>query len=401
MRKHLCLIAMAAIVAGSMASAEEARVIVAFKGKPNAKAIQQAGGRVKHTYRLIPACAATMPAPAAKALARHPLVLRIEPDLPVYAVEVKAQKPGKKPPGGGKGDKGDGQPPQVLPWGVARVDAEWAWPTATGAGVKVAVLDTGIDKDHPDLQVNIAGGVNFVRRGRKLDPTKWDDDDGHGTHCAGIIAAANNEIGVVGVAPQASLYAVKVLNSSGTGYWSDVVAALDWCVANGVHVASMSLSSPSYAYPGDSVRDACSNAYAAGLLLVAAAGNDADAVGWPAAFSSVVGVGATGFDGNGDYLAGFSNTGPEIELVAPGVYIPSTYRGGGYKELNGTSMACPHVSGAAALVLSALPSLSPGDVRAMLASSADDLGPAGPDDLFGFGLLDAQEATTGSESGDD
>jgi len=115
----------------------------------------------------------------------------------------------------------------------------------------------------------------------------------------------------------------------------------------------------------------------------------------------VIAVGATGFDANGDYLAGFSNTGPELELVAPGVYIPSTHRGGGYTELNGTSMACPHVSGVAALVMSSVPGLLPEDVRAILAASADDLGPPGLDEQFGFGLVDAEEAATGFELGDD
>jgi subtilisin len=117
----------------------------------------------------------------------------------------------------------------VLPWGVGRIDAEWAWNSSRGSEIKVAVVDTGIDADHPDLVANLEGGVNFVSKPwwKPADPNRWDDDNGHGTHVAGIIAAADNKIGVIGVAPEASLYAVKVLDQSGSGYVSSIIAGID------------------------------------------------------------------------------------------------------------------------------------------------------------------------------
>jgi subtilisin len=273
---------------------------------------------------------------------------------------------------------------QTLSWGVDRIDADLAWPTGnTGQGVKVAILDTGIDYDHPDLAV--AGGVNFVgTRDGSVAASDWNDNHGHGTHCAGIVAARNNTIGAVGVAPDAALYGIKVLSDSGSGYTSDIIQGLDWCAAHGIKVASLSLGGTGTT----SLKNACDRAYSRGVLVVAAAGNSAGAVMYPAGYPSVVAVSAVD-SRNG--RASFSNYGPQIELAAPGVSIYSTYKNGGYASMSGTSMACPHVAGAAVLAWASGLSSSTA-VRDRLTGAAEDLGAAGRDTTFGFGLVDAQRA---------
>jgi subtilisin family serine protease len=300
-----------------------------------------------------------------------------------FEMDKKPTNPGKPP----KDDPPEEDPPsiptQTLPWGVDRIDADLV--SLTGEGIKVAVLDTGIDKDHPDLSV--AGGVNFVPKGLKLDSTKWDDDNGHGTHVAGTIAALDNTVGVVGVAPGVSLYAVKVLDRRGSGSLTWVINGINWAVQNDMDVISMSLSTDS---DYSQLKTACQNAYNAGIVIVAAAGNDGSKVDYPAAYSTVVAVSAT--DSN-DNIASFSNRGSEIEVAAPGVSIPSTWKDGAYNTISGTSMACPHVTGVAALILDSNPSSSVTSVRTAL-HNAEDLGTTGWDQYYGFGLVDAVAATT-------
>jgi subtilisin len=274
---------------------------------------------------------------------------------------------------------------ETVPAGINQIKAPLAWDATRGKGVKVAVLDTGIDYNHPDLAANYRGGVSFVP-----DESNPMDYNRHGSHCAGIIAAALNGVGVVGVAPAAYLYAVKVLSRSGSGNWSWLIAALDWCVKNGIHVASMSLGGAAPA----AVQTMCDLAFARGVLLVAAAGNSAGPVEHPARYGSVIAVSA--IDG-ANQLASFSCRGPEVELCAPGVQVLSTVPGGGYARLSGTSMACPHVSGAAALAWSTHRFPPAGlntnvAVRRLLAATADNLGLPGRDNNFGFGRVDAEQA---------
>jgi subtilisin family serine protease len=229
------------------------------------------------------------------------------------------------------------------------------------------------------------GGVNFVSKPswRTPDPNKWDDDNGHGTHVAGIIAAEDNNTGVVGVAPGAALYALKVLDRTGSGYVSDVVAAIQWATENDIQVINMSLGG---AY--DIFLDAaCWLAYYYdGLILVAAAGNGGSVI-YPAAYDSVMAVSATN---SADELAWFSSTGLEVELAAPGVDIYSTYKDGGYATKSGTSMASPHVAGTAALVWKAYPLLLNNDIRTQLQNTAEDIGLLSTEQ--GYGLVDADEA---------
>jgi subtilisin len=379
-----CLAAVLLVSAPVMAQSTGAeRKIVVFQDWYGDAAAQAAllrahGAQPIEALGLVKGMAAMLPPGVEKQLAARPEVRRVDVDAEVWALASVRARGGK--PGGAV------QPPQQLPWGVDRIDAEWAWDASRGAGVNVAVIDTGIDGSHPDLLDNVKGGVNFVRKGwRPPDPGAWADDNGHGTHVAGIIAAEDNDIGVVGVAPLASLYAVKVLNKSGSGYISDIIAGIEWAVDNGMDVANMSLGTNSDV---QSFHDACDAAADAGLLLVAAAGNDGGAVDYPGAYSSVIAVAATDVN---DARASWSSYGPEVLLAAPGVSVLSTWKGGGYKTISGTSMAAPHVTGTLALNLSA-----------NLAASADDLPPTGYDVYTGYGLVDAEEAVTGSDAaGDD
>ena len=234
------------------------------------------------------------------------------------------------------------------PWGVKKIDADIVWSSTMGAQVKIAVLDTGIDASHPNLKRNARKGVSFVEN--VLKPS---DDNGHGTHCAGIIAAdvADGSEGIYGVAPRAAVYPVKVLNYNGQGQVSAIIAGLDWCLDNRMDIVSMSFRLPSDS-KSPALEQACNILWDRGLLLVAAVGNDAEdgrkgrgkvgQVGCPARYNSVIGVGATD---KFDTIAPFSNRGDGLDIVAPGVAVLSTYRDRRYRELSGTSQACPHVVG--------------------------------------------------------
>ena len=354
------------------ATTERKSVIVVFKNAPDAGLIRAHGGDIKYQYDIIPGIAVNMPVNALRGLQNHPKIAYIEDDIQVHAQG------------------------EILPLGVERIDADKVWDSDentqtdtnanTGAGVKIAVLDTGIDADHPDLIANVKGGISFVS-----NPRKWDDDNGHGTHVAGTIAAMDNDIGVIGVAPDASLYGVKVLDRYGSGYLSDVIAGIDWAKNNNMDIITMSLSTVTHV---STFEVACDNAYTDGVVIVAAAGNGdgVDPVNYPAAYDSVIAVSATNID---DSLASYSNVGPQVELAAPGTNVLSTYKGGIYGTMSGTSMATPHVTGVAALVIASDTNYwdNPVAVRAQLTLTAEDLGMAGRDPSFGYGLIDAENAT--------
>jgi subtilisin len=245
-----------------------------------------------------------------------------------------------------------------MPWGIKRVNAYNAWDYSTGKNVKVAVIDTGIDYNHIDLASNYAGGYNAVNASKP--PL---DDQGHGTHVAGTIAAVKDLKGVVGVAPNVKLYAVKVLDSNGSGQYSWIIDGIQWAVNNKMNVVNMSLGGPS---GSDALKAAIDAAYKAGVVVVCAAGNDGGAVNYPAKYPGAIAVSALD---SSDKIASFSSRGSEIAFIAPGVSVYSTYKGGVYKTLSGTSMASPHVAGLAALVVG-LGVTNPDDVKNVLIKSA-------------------------------
>ena len=273
-----------------------------------------------------------------------------------------------------------------MPYGIDRVDADVAHANGyTGAGADVSIIDTGIDADHPDLQATLGEGRDFTGSGT------WDDSNGHGTHCAGTASALDNDEGVVGVSTEATLHAAKVLGGGGGGSYSDIAAGIEWTADQGYEVGSMSLGG-GYS---NVVADACEYAYDSGVLLVAAAGNDgpcSDCVSYPAALPECIAVSATSED---DSLANFSSTGSEVEIAAPGVDVWSTYAGGGYEQLSGTSMACPHVAGAAAQIMAY--DWSNTDTRNRLRETAEDIGLSSNEQ--GYGLLDVA-AALGLDSSD-
>lgn len=250
-------------------------------------------------------------------------VLYIEDD---YLVSIdKKDKENRKPT-----PEPDPQTTQVIPWGIEYMDAPSMWSDSTDY-LKVAIIDTGIDLDHPDLKDNIKGGFNALRKNKSPE-----DDNGHGTHVAGIIGACNNDIGVVGMIPNADLYAIKALDSNGNGYVSDIIEGIDWSIKNDIDIINMSLGMTNNSV---ALHDIIIRAYNLGIIMVAAAGNNyGENIEYPAAYEEVIGIGATDKDGN---IAEFS---AEVGVYswAPGVEIYSTAIGGGYVKMSGTSMATPH-----------------------------------------------------------
>ncbi len=395
---------------------DRVRVIITVDKSFDEKAIMAAGGKVIARGKILPIIIAELPRHAIGQIAEARGVVRVEQDT---EVRVLGGKP-PSPPGKDK-DKEAQQPPQQIPWGVDRINAIEAWSTSDGSSggvIEVAIIDTGIDIDHPDLQANIAWGVSVLHGRVSTKPRDYKDENGHGTHVAGIIAALNNEIGVVGVAPAVEIYVVKAFGASGTGWISDIILGIEQamlgpdgkldrdgdCVVAGdpdddaAEVISMSFGSSS---PSDTLHDALIEAYDYGIVLVAAAGNEgALTPSYPAAYPEVIATGAT--DSN-DNVASWSNRG--VELTAPGVNILSTYPDDSYKELSGTSMACPHVSGVAALIQAAYYNeygviLSVGGfsdtgcltVRGILHDKADDKGDQGYDSDYGYGIVRADLA---------
>lgn len=284
---------------------------------------------------------------------------------------------------------------QPLPTGIDRIDAEGS--VNTGAGVNVAVIDTGILASHPDLAGQVVGGTNCTTASGG-----YADQNGHGTHVAGTIAALNNTFGALGVAPGAKLWSVRVLDQNGAGSWSSVICGLDFVTANAprndgpIKVANLSLGGGGVSDGNcgntnkDALHKAICRARDAGVTVVVAAGNSgSNAANFvPAAYDDAVitvsaladsdgtsgGKGsATGY-GADDTFASFSNWGTPVDIAAPGVTIYSTWYKGDYKSLSGTSMASPHVAGAAALYIATHPTALWNDVRTALITQGEALG---------------------------
>jgi len=392
------------------------RVIVTFKKEASQTLQDSIISRVTATRikRLTLVNAQVLQATQAKidALRADPRVLRVEEDAIAYALchrwwhrcrvtptPTPTPTPGGPTPTPTPTPVPDGEPTptptntptptptpgstQTLPWGVNRVDADLAWGTTTANNVRVAVIDTGIDLDHPDLGANVKGGINTIYSWRTAD-----DDNGHGSHVAGIIAGINNSVGVIGVGHEIDLYAVKTLNSNGSGYVSDIIEGIQWSINNNIDVINMSLGTTSDIV---AFHDAVIAAKNAGIVVVSAAGNSGpsdNTVIYPAKYSESIAVSATN---SSDGQPSWSSRGPEVDLAAPGNSIYSTYRGASYATLSGTSMATPHVAGAAAMVLSNHPWFTPSQVQTHLQNNAEWLSSLSSNQQ-GSGLVDVEKA---------
>jgi subtilisin len=251
-----------------------------------------------------------------------------------------------------------------IPWGVRQIGAPGAWSATTGHRVKVGIIDTGVDFSHPDLRHSLSRGINLLVR--SMLPH---DDNGHGTHIAGTIAAANRMQGMIGVAPRSIIHPVKAFDHNGTAYVSDIILGIDWCVRNKMDVINMSFGMKTRS---KALLTAVTSAYNAGIIIVASSGNDGKqkSVDYPARFPQTVSVGATT---RLRRIAPFSNRGRLIDIYAPGDKIVSAWLRGKYNEMSGTSMATSHVTGAIALLLAHRPGLKPAEIKAILQKSYQPL----------------------------
>lgn len=384
MKFWTCFFALLSLVASSLAlpafaTAAEKRVIIGFRQAPGtaeAAAVTTRKGKIGRKFEHLRAMTATLSDAEITKLKNDPLVAYVQEDARIQMIDPLPAEYQES-------------------WGVSRIGGAIAHRAGfLGGGTKIAILDTGVDYTHPEVASVFTAGTSFAQdlNGAIINPDGL-DDNGHGTHVAGIVAAAINQEGTLGVAPQAGLYAAKVLDGSGFGLESWILAGINWAIDQDVDIINLSLALTT----GSPALEAASKAaWDAGILLVAAAGNAGGTVAFPAAYDTVIAVGATD---PCDAKAVFSNFGPQVELAAPGTAILSTYKSGTYRSLSGTSQAAPHVAGVAALLFASQTVTDQNgsggindEIRQILIESAQDLGAAGKDDLFGYGLVDASAA---------
>ncbi|MFO7832953.1 MAG: S8 family serine peptidase [Halohasta sp.] len=312
------------------------------------------------------AVAGRFPEPAREALQKRENVRYVEPDETVDIVG------------------------QTVDDGVERVGALEAHDSGEdGEGTHVAIIDTGIDSDHETLASNLGEGYAPAPCSDGCDE-EWDDTHGHGTGVAGVVGAADNDVGTLGVAHSCTLHAVRVMDGDSGAYVSDIAAGLEWTADQGHDVANMSLGAD---ITSSTLEDACRYAHDNGVLLVAAAGNDGEeTVHAPAKYETVIAVSALT---TSDEFAYWSNYGEEIELTAPGTYITTPDLNDSYSDMNGTSFSAPHVAGAGALLMADGTTRS--DARSRLVETAEDIGLSA--DEQGNGLVDAAAAVDRDEEG--
>jgi thermitase len=281
-------------------------------------------------------------------------------------------------------------------YGPQIIQANLAWDITQGSSsIVVAVVDSGVDPNHPDLAGKLLPGYDFANN--DSDPS---DDNGHGTHVAGIVGAlTNNGVGTASIGFNTRILPVKVLNAYNSGYWDWVANGIVYAVNHGAHIINLSLGGTT---PSSVLQDAVNYAWSRGALIVAAAGNNGNDVPfYPAAYDVVMGVAATDYN---DARWGLSNYGSFVSVSAPGASVYSTYWDSGtstYRYMSGTSMAAPHVSGVAALLLAQDAGRSNAELRTIIESTADDLGDPGWDPYFGHGRVNAYRAVTYQGSGGD
>lgn len=285
-------------------------------------------------------------------------------------------------------------------WSIINGNVQGAWDMgATGKGITIAVVDTGVALQHPDLKDNLVPGYNAITKSEA--PGANQDNNGHGTHVSGIAAAERNSVGIVGVAYQAKIMPIKAIDSVGEGYDDAIADGIVWAADHGAQIINLSIGSPNGSVSSDILRKAVAYAYKKGCLLIAAAGNydpqteGNPGVSYPASDPDVLAITATD---TANKVADYSVTGPEVDLAAPGDAIASDWwsktKGASYADASGTSMAAPFVSGEAALIWSQHPDWSRDQVIQVLEAGVKDLGTPGRDNAYGYGLVDVKQALT-------
>ena len=280
-------------------------------------------------------------------------------------------------------------------WGWKQLNIPGVWTKTKGAGITIGVIDTGVPQ-HADLDDNVLEGINCIPNQDQYD------NHGHQTHCVGIIAAEQNNAGMIGVAPKAKCVCIKGLSDSGSGTYGGLIRALEYCLetkhdgTKRVDIVSMSLGGKS---PSPQMEQVINKLTEAGIPVICAAGNDgAGGVNYPAAYKNTIAVAAYDVAGN---IAGFSSKGPEVDFAKPGVNIYSTYLNNSYARMSGTSMACPFMAGVVALLMSRLKSrgkeMSVMGLKDLLIRKSDDKGVAGRDENWGYGVVDVESLILGDK----
>ncbi|RDI39981.1 S8 family peptidase [Falsibacillus pallidus] len=340
--------------------------IVHFNKMEDRKILEKFNINPKEKFKMIPAAAVSLTERQAATLEKSNSIKSIVPEV-TYKMSS-----------------------QTTPWAFGKMNITNQVRTIyTGKGVKVVVIDTGVDSSHPDLRV--AGGTCVLNS----CPNGFQDDNGHGTHVAGIIAAQNNSVGIVGVAPDVELYSVKALDTFGAGTTTTIVKGLEWAIEQHADIVNLSFTTKS---DDPTLREMVQKASDAGILLVGAAGNSGTATGtgdnvlYPAKYDNVIAVSA--LDSQSKRIVE-SSTGAEVEVAAPGNNIISTvpleidtFDGNkdGYMPMTGTSMASPYVAGLLALYKERYPNYSRDQLRSILDQNAQDIGMTGRDAFYGYGL---------------
>ncbi len=335
------------------------------------------GGQLVNWIPQINVAEVRLAQPAAQvmsAAATAPEIIFIEPDMPVVGVDALMDPAFES---------------DTTSYAFTRIQALAAWEISTGSPqVVVAVIDSGVKLDHPELAGQLVAGYDFVH---KHDHPE--DDSGHGTHVAGLIAAIlGNNQGIAGVCPSCRIMPIKVLNANNVGTWGDLAEGIIFAANHGARIINLSLGSFS---PSQTLNEAIAYARQYDVVIVAAAGNSGlNQPFYPAALDGVLAVSATSAQ---DGWWTLSNYGDFVDLAAPGDLVYSTYHDldntyGGYAFMSGTSMATPLVSGLAGLLLSLEPNLNAEDVATLLQDGAEDLGTSGRDPYYGYGRINAQRS---------
>ncbi|WP_051287339.1 S8 family peptidase [Paenibacillus taiwanensis] len=372
-----CILLVSLFVPPSLSAQEEKRqYFISFKSQINTALIYSLGGKIVESYPDLTMILAELSAANAAKLKGDPQIEFVEQDRAIHVLPEQGTTVEREMSHLSQFNQG-----QVIQWGAQKVKAIEAQQEGyMGKGIKIGIIDSGIDYTHEDL--SIAGGVNIID-----GSANFMDDYGHGTEIAGIIGALPNHIGVLGIAPDARIYGIKVLDAKGDGHISHVVKGITWSIDHHMDIVNLSFQTKENS---KALKKVIKKAYQKGLLLIGAAGNngfnEGNTVEYPAAYKEVIAVGAIN---SRDERTFYSGRGKELDVMAPGASIYSTTLHHQYTMTLGTSMAAAHVSGVAALIMEAKPHLNNREIRSIVMHTASKMGER---NLYGHGLVDALKA---------